>query len=304
MSNFILVSIVTFIIIISLSSIGGMLTEKSGVVNLSIEGFMTVGAVIYALMTHSVSSFQNNWAYQWLSIPIAGLATAAFSIIYSTATVKLKANQTIAGIALNTLSLVLAIFIIKIFGDKLKLNDQIWSVTDNDRKFNSIFNLPLFLGVPIIAIFILWLAYTKFGKKIRAVGENPHAAASLGINVQNTRIIAITISSFIVGMAGAMFAQKLSGFFYGSVQGVGFLAVAIVIFGQWKPLLILGGAIMFGTLYGLAQNALLIPSFSNVAPQEILNMIPYIVSLVVLIFTSKKSRAPKAIGIPYVNQGR
>lgn len=305
MGSLVFVAIITFIIIIALAAIGGMLTEKAGVTNLSIEGFMTIGAIAYALLTHMTPKFGGHWGYQWITMPLAGLITAAFSLIYSLATVKLRANQTIAGIALNTLAISLSMFLIKVRGDnRLNLNLQIWSVTEDKLKLASVFNIALFIGVPIIVLFILWLGYSKYGKRIRAVGENPSAAASLGINVLVTRTVAITISAFIVGIAGAMFAQKIDQFYRGSVQGIGFLAVAIVIFGQWKPLLILGGAVLFGALYGIAQNAVLITGLSTIAPQEIINMIPYIVSLIVLIFTSKNSKAPKAIGIPYVNQGR
>lgn len=308
MSSLVIASILSFIIIISIASVGGMITEKSGVVNLSIEGFMTIGAVVYAILTSQIDTFNNRWGFQWITMPLAGFVTALFSIIYSLSTVKLRANQTIAGIALNTLALTLSIFIVKFLskdGGSLALNTRLWAVTKGDREPGMIFNIAFFMGITIIVFMVLWLGYTKFGKKIKAVGENPSAAASLGINVENTRIIAITISAFFVGIAGALFAQALTGFFYGSVQGIGFIAVAIVIFGQWKPLLIIGGAIIFGTLYGISNNIQLIPALGKLGSyKEIIDMVPYLVSLTILIFTSKKSRAPKAIGIPYVNQGR
>ncbi len=296
--------IISTIAILGIAAIGGMITEKSGVINLSIEAFMTIGAITFASII-SMNSLRDVLSYQWLIIPISGLATSAFAIFYIVITVNLKANQTIAGIALNALALAISLFLVKFQGrSAIELQNNLWTLGKNIEDPLWILNIALFLGVPIMAFVLIFLRYTKIGKKIRACGENPHAAASLGIKVERVQTLAILISAFISGIAGALYAQNISRFFYGSVQGVGFLAVALVIFGQWKPIGIIGGAILFGSIYGIMNNSLLIPGLDQLGNTDLLKTIPYALSIAVLIFTSKNSRAPKYLGKPYYNQGR
>lgn len=303
------VTIIGFIIILSLASIGGMITEKSGVVNLSIEAFMVIGAVSYSLLARKFgepTNYSNYWM-QWILMPIAGLITALFSIIYSYTTVKLKANQTIVGIAFNALTIAISYFLIKNFNDNrnnIKIYDTLWGFSKYSNEAGSFFNIALLLGIPIVGLLFVFLNKTKLGKTIKAVGENPHASASLGINVDRTRVIAIAISAFVVGISGALFAQRSSGFFFGGVYGFGFLAVSLVIFGQWKPSIILAGSVLFGITYGMTTQINIIPFLAKIESREIIYALPYAISLSVLIFTSKKSRAPKALGVPYINAGR
>ena len=136
-------------------------------------------------------------------------------------------------------------------------------------------------------------------KKLKACGEQPQAAASMGIKVERTQMMAVIFSSTISGVAGAFFAQGNSGYFRGSTQGIGFLAVAIVIFGQWRPLYIIAGAVLFGALYAVVDQSVLIPGLNKFEHKEILQIFPYLISLIVLVFTQKKSKAPKALGVPY-----
>lgn len=296
--------IITTIMILGIAAIGGMITEKSGIVNLSIEAFMTIGAITFASLV-SLNSLRSMLEYQWLIIPLSGLATSAFAIIYIVVTVKLKANQMIAGIALNSLALAISLFLVKFQGrSEIEMQLHLWTIGKNINQISWIFNIALFMGIPLLAFVVLFLGYTKFGKKIRACGENPHAAASLGINVELIQTVAILISAFISGVAGALYVQNISQYFYGNVQGIGFLAVALVIFGQWKPLWIIGGAIIFGSIYSIMNNAVSIPGLNQLGNTDLLKIIPYALSITVLIFTSKKSQAPKYLGKPYYHQGR
>ena len=300
-------TILSMIVILGLASMSGMFTEKAGIVNLSIEGFMTMGAISYSFIAaiFRESSFANQF---WI-MPVAGLATTVFGALYALVTIRFKANQTIAGIALNALALAISIFIIKSdlnptdSKTKLAIFTFWWSLGENNASIGWIFNIVLFIGVPSILFLFIYLNKTKGGKMIKAAGENPHAIASLGQNVSMVQFKAIMISSFFSGIAGAMFAQRGSVFF-GSTQGIGFLAVAIVIFGQWKPSLIILGALLFGGLYGISNTYQQIPWMASWAKQELVDLVPFAISLTVLIFTSKNSRAPKSIGIPYENSGR
>lgn len=302
-------AIITMIIILGLAAVGGSISERAGVVNLSIEGFMTIGAISYAIVAGG-ANFIDNRMSQWFLIPLAGVVAAVVAMIYSFIVVKLKANQTIAGMAFNTLALAISIFLIHSNmnpagpRDNIEIQQSIWSLSETNDKIGWIFNIAVFMGAPLVALTVIFLNFTRQGKRIKSVGEQPHAAASLGIKVERTQIIAITISGFLAGIAGAMFAQFNGMYFSGSTQGIGFLAVALVVFGQWRPMFIIGGAILFGGAYGIVMQYVLIPGLNTLGHQEILQMIPFALSLVVLIFTSRRSKAPKALGIPYENAGR
>ena len=161
----------------------------------------------------------------------------------------------------------------------------------------------------MIALFILLsivLYKTKFGLRLRACGENPHAAASVGINVYKIRYISTFISGALGGMGGYVYiATVTSGASNGTVAGMGFLALAIMIFGNWKPSGIAIGALLFGLLKSISVTYLNIDFLKQLdLPMYFYNMMPYVAVLVVLAFTSKNSRAPKAEGIPYDSRGR
>ncbi|CAM9110224.1 ABC transporter permease [Mycoplasma marinum] len=303
-------TIITMIIILALAAVGGSISERSGIINLSIEGFMTIGAIIYALMASNPSIISNRANQFWI-IPIAGLATAGFATLYAFVTVKLKANQTIAGIALNILALAIAVYIIHSnlnpggVQDKIQIQSALWTLGDGSRTNSlSLFNISIIIGIPVIVMVIILLNKTKFGIKLKTCGEQPDAATSLGMKVERIQFISVMIAGGISGMAGALFIQMQGSYFYGSTQGVGFLAVALVIFGQWRPSIILLGAIIFGGLYGMVSARELIPGLDNMDNPELLNTLPYLASLFVLIFTQRNSKAPKALGIPYENTGR
>lgn len=297
------------IIILALAAVGGSISERAGVVNLSIEGFMTIGAISYAIVAGG-SNFINDKTSQWFIMPIAGVVAGCVALIYAMIVVKFKANQTIAGIAFNTLALALSIYLIHSnanpqgASDKLQIQKSLWALAETKQSVGWIFNIAVFMGIPLIALTVVFLNFTKQGKRMKSVGEQPHAAASLGIKVERTQIIAVTLSGVLAGIAGAMFAQFNSGYFYGSTQGIGFLAVALVVFGQWRPTIIIAGAIIFGGAYGIVDQYLLVPGLNSFGHKELLQMIPFALSLIVLIFTSRRSKAPKALGIPYENAGR
>ncbi len=302
-------TVITMIIVLAVAAVGGSISERTGIINLSIEGFMTIGAISYSLVAAS-KTFVGNTANQFWMMPIAMVFAGLFALIYGFVTVKLKANQTIAGIALNILALALSVFLIHSnvnpagIDVKVQIQESLFAFSPDKSNVGSIFNIGLFLGIPTIILVVVMLNFTKFGTRLKACGEQPHAAASLGIKVERTQLLGVMIAGAVAGLAGAIFVQMKGKYFYGSTQGIGFLAVALVIFGQWRPSIIIGGAIMFGILYGVIETKEAVPGLSSISNPMLLNTIPYAFSLVVLVFTQKKSKAPKALGIPYMNQGR
>ena len=258
---------------------------------------------------------------------IASAAGALFSLLLSFSAIKLKADQTIGGTALNMIAPALSLFIIKLtfHKDELEMARSMGSdgqyhdfgyVILNDKlgSVGSVFFDKMYISTYIaIAVFIILsiLIYkTKYGLRLRACGEHPQAADSVGINVCRMRYIGTTVSGALAGLGGYIYiATVANGTASGAVAGMGFLALAIMIFGNWKPLGIAFGALLFGFLkcLGVIYDQIFLTIGGEKVyflkdlnmPMYFYNIIPYIAVLVVLAFTSKKSRAPKAEGIPY-----
>ena len=297
-----------------LVALGGMFSERSGVVNIALEGIMLFGAFFGCLTVHFIGGTSiNPQIILLLSMLIAALAGIVYSMLLSFAAVNMKADQTISGTALNMfIPAVILLF------SKMKFNSD--GIT-NDVNFyiNQVPGLskipligPLFFQKTYITVYIgillLIVAYiifykTRFGLRLRACGEHPHAADSVGINVYLMRHSGVAISGFLGGIGGFFYSVGImDGNVNGhtGVAGFGFLALAVMIFGQWKPLQIFFAALFFAFLRTLAYSVALIPFLNNLKiDQTFYKMLPYVATMLVLIFTSKKSRAPKAEGIPY-----
>lgn len=320
-----------FTIPLLIVALAGMYAERSGIINIALDGIMIFGSFVGALAAfyfRKIPFFvDNNQLTFILSMIIAAAAGALFSLLLSFSAIKLKADQTIGGTALNMLAPAVALFIIKVVYQKDMLEME--RAVDSTGKYNDfsyvILNddLPDFLKVffdkayisTFIAagLFILLsvLIYkTKTGLRLRSCGEHPQAAASVGIDVNKMRYLGTTISGALAGLGGYIYiATVANGTASGAVAGMGFLALAIMIFGNWKPLGIALGALLFGFLkcLGVIYTQLSV----NINGEEVhfleklnlpmyfYNLIPYVAVLVVLAFTSKRSRAPKAEGIPY-----
>ena len=295
-------------------ALGGVFAERSGVINLALEGEMIFGAFMGAIFVYLL---QKNGV--WLDKPqltficalaVAALSGAIYSMLLSLSAIKLKSDQTIGGTALN----MLAPAIVNTFGLVFFLQEKI-NMPYTFKGYAIInSNLPGFLRIffdkaylstyVVIFIFVLlsiWLYKSKVGTHLRACGEHPQAADSVGINVAKMRYLGTTISGALAGLGGyAYIATVANGTAEATIGGMGFLALAIMIFGNWNPIGIVIGALMFGFLKCIGAVASSIPLLANIGlPPYFYNIVPYVVVLVVLVLFRKKSGCPKAEGIPY-----
>ena len=297
--------------VLMLVALGGMFSERSGVINIALEGIMVVGGLMGVVAINIMNALG---APVFLGILVTMIASALAGLVYSSllafSAINLKADQTIGGTALNLLATALATVIAK----RINGSDspKIVYSTNSNALFNSShfsFNIgPLtlnwFLLVTVIALAAAWfiLYRSRFGMRLMACGEHPQAADSVGINVYKMRWAGVLMSGLLGGIGGMAYIVPAVGEwnFEMGVAGMGFLALAVMIFGQWKPLNIAGAALFFAVFRAMA-NIFDSIAFLNAMnwPKEIYNMMPFIASMVVLAFTSKSSRAPKAEGIPY-----
>ncbi|MBQ1705366.1 MAG: ABC transporter permease [Clostridia bacterium] len=320
-------------------ALAGVFSERSGVINLALEGIMIFGAFIgvtFVRILQAAGLFQaaqqaGNWlalqGYLLLTLLVAAVLGAVFSLLLAFAAINLKADQTIGGTALNLLAPALVLFLVRIIAKQNTLlllsgDSATWFMIKKtmlgfdknaelgffgETFLNKVY-LTTYICILIFVILSVILYKTRFGLRLRACGENPQAADSLGINVKKMRYAGVTISGALAGMGGAVFAVTTANCSAsGEVAGFGFLALAVMIFGNWKPLNIAGGALLFGLFkcIAAAYSTLDINGDGVYRLAELgLNanfyrLLPYIITLLVLAFTSKKSRAPKAEGIPY-----
>ena len=297
--------------VLTLVGLGGMFAERSGVINIALEGIMIVGGLMGVVMINALNDAGVSvWLGILFSILGAGVAGAIYSSLLAISAVNLKADQTIGGTALNLLASALAIVVAKrINGNdspRIVYNQNHNEVLNNlDFSFNvGPLTINWFVIVTIIVVILAWfiLYRTRFGMRLMACGEHPQAADSLGINVYKMRWSGVLISGFLGGMGGMAYIVPAVGDwnFEAGVAGMGFLALAVMIFGQWKPLNIAAAALFFA-IFRAMSNIFDSIGFLNALhwPKEIYNMMPFVASMIVLAFTSKKSRAPKAEGIPY-----
>ena len=298
-----------FASVLLLVALGGCFAEHSGVINLGLEGIMVIGALGGALMMRYAPAGIPAFALILLVL----LCAIGFGLLYSSllavAAINFKADQTIVGTALNMLGTAAATVIVKAINTAANPDDVSSTIQYVNQKKAFIVNIGSFQfnWFMVIAVIALIIAYvtlykTKFGLRMMACGEHPQAAASVGINVNKMRWAGVLISGVYGGLGGICYilAGVSEWKFENGVAGFGFLALAVMIFGQWKPQRIALAALLFGLFRALSN---VYTGFDLLAalniPGTVYNMMPYIVSLVVLAFTSKSSRAPKAEGIPY-----
>ena len=297
--------------VLALVALGGMFAERSGVINIALEGIMVVGGLMGVVMINIMNAAGVPVFLGLLAAILAsGLAGLVYSSLLAFSAINLKADQTIGGTALNLLATAVAMVIAKrINGNdspKISYNSNTNAVLNN---LHFSFNIgPLtvnwFIVVTLIALAAAWfiLYRTRFGMRLMACGEHPQAADSVGINVYKMRWAGVLMSGILGGIGGMAYIVPAVGDwnFEMGVAGMGFLALAVMIFGQWKPLNIAGAALFFAVFRAMANIFDSIPFLASLGwPKEVYNMMPFIASMVVLAFTSKKSRAPKAEGIPY-----
>lgn len=312
---------ILFAVPLLLVAMGGMFSERSGIINIALEGIMIVGALCSCLtllgLDRSGFGKSNPQLGMFIAILIAGISGAVYALLLAFASINLRADQTIGGTALNMLAPAFAIVLtwavqgqgqttiliptwIRItqstFGIEVKENFI------QNLLFKSCYLTTFVTIILFIAAYVL-LYKTRFGLRLRSCGEHPQAADSVGINVFKMRYAGVIISGFLGGIGGLAFTVAAGSGFQSSVAGYGFLALAVMIFGNWKPFGILGASLFFAlfkVIGSYSDSIPFLPSFSNIKSSEyIYLMLPYVVTMIVLVLTSKKSRAPKAEGIPY-----
>ena len=294
--------------VLILVALGGCFSERSGVINLGLEGIMVMGALGGALTMKYMAGLPGI-VIVLTTILISALFGLIYSLLLAVACINFKADQTIVGTALNLLGTALATVIVKAVNTAANPDDVSSNVQYIAAKKSLIvnfggfeFNWFMLLAFVLLVTAYVLLYKTRFGLRLMACGEHPQAADSVGINVYKMRYAGVMISGVLGGLGGIVYitAGVSEWKFENGVAGFGFLALAVMIFGQWKPLRIALAALLFGMFRALSNvysgfdflTALNIPS-------TVYNMMPYIISLLVLTFTSKNSKAPKAEGIPY-----
>ena len=320
-------------------ALAGVFAERSGIINLALEGIMIFGAFIGVLFVRSMQDFEiftnavraGDWltlqGLEILTMLVAAAMGAIFSLLLSFASINLKANQTIGGTALNLMAPALVLFLVRVLANQntlqmatgdaaswFMIKKSTFGIKKNvdigflGETFIHKVYLATYICIILFIILSIILYKTRFGLRLRACGENPQAADSLGINVYKMRYAGTTISGALAGMGGFVYSLTTANCTAnGDVAGFGFLALAVMIFGNWKPGNIAAASLLFGLFKCVAA------AYSSIdingdgvfllaqlgISSHLYRMLPYLVTLAVLAFTSKKSRAPKAEGIPY-----
>ena len=320
-------------------ALAGVFAERSGIINLALEGIMIFGAFVGVWFVRAMQDFDvfqeaarsGDWltlqGLELLAMLAAAVMGAIFSLLLSFASIHLKADQTIGGTALNMMAPALVLFLVRILANQNTLQMQSgdaasWfmikkSTLGIDKSADLGFlgetllhkvYLATYVCILLFVVLSILLYTTRFGLRLRACGENPQAADSLGINVYRMRYAGTTISGALAGMGGFVYSLTTANCTSnGDVAGFGFLALAVMIFGNWKPLNIALASLLFGLFKCVAAaystldingDGIFLLKDLGIST-HLYRMLPYLVTLIVLAFTSKKSRAPKAEGIPY-----
>ena len=299
-----------FTIPLMIVALGGMFSERSGVVNIALEGIMTMGAFTGILFLNMTGGKMGGQIQLALAILISTATGAAFAFFHAYASINMKANQTISGTALNMFAPAFAIFVARVIQgvQQIQFNNtfRIESVPVLGKipflgplLFQNTY-ITTYLGILILIASTLVLYRTRFGLRLRSCGEHPQAADAAGINVYRMQYAGVLISGVLGGLGGLVFVVPTSTNFNADVAGYGFLALAVLIFGQWKPVRIMWASLFFGLMKAVAAAYSGIPFLAATGiPSYVYKMIPYLATLIVLIFTSRNSQAPRASGVPY-----
>ncbi len=298
---------ISYTIPLLITALGALYCERSGIVNIGLDGLMIVGSFAGAL---TVSKLQANGVpgALWIGLLVAVLIGVLFSLLHAFASINLNAEQVISGTAINMIAGALTVFLARNITGSGNIRITNGFIPKDIPILSDIPVIgPLFftktyattwlvLLILVISIFILYK--TSFGLRLRSCGEHPQASAAAGISVFKMRYIGVMISGGMSALGGAIILVTYSGEFNGSVAGLGFLALAALIFGQWRPLGILGATFFFGFASTIANVSQAIPSLAQI-PGVVLKTFPYIVTLIALVIFSKSSQAPKAAGEPF-----
>ena len=295
---------IAYTIPLLMTALGGLYSERSGVTNLGLEGLMLVGYFASALTIRLTEQTLQASALP-LGLLAGVLAGALFSMLHAFASINLKADQVISGTAINMLASALTVYLARTIAGSGNVRIMLGIVRKDIPGLSKIPGIgTLFFTqsywstwVALIVWGASWflLYKTSFGLRLRACGEHPSAVASAGVNVYGMRYFGVGMSGALAGLGGSIILITYSGEFNGTVAGLGFLSIAALIFGQWKPLGILGATFFFGTATTIANVSQVIPQL-GVVPPVIFKVFPYVVTLLALVVFSKRSAAPKAAG--------
>ncbi len=303
--------LLAYVSVLTITALGGMFSEKSGTVALSLEGCMTFGAFSAGIVMYLLPSSVPDGISALIVIVVALVSAGLYSLLLAVASITFKANQTLIGTALNILSTALAVVLIKQVTktDALPVGNSRLNFT----RFYEIFNVNLFgvqgvrfnwliiIVLVLIPIIYIIIYKSKYGLRLSSCGENPSSADSLGINVNRTRYIGVLISGLLAGLGGLLLITMNAEWeFANGANGFGFLALAVLIFSQWKTIYIFLGAFVFSIFKTISVVYPSIDFLANLGISSYFYLaLPYVVCLIVLVFTSRKNVGPKALGEPY-----
>jgi simple sugar transport system permease protein len=296
------------------TALGGNFSERSGIVNIGLEGLMVIGAFT-AIVSNLALDEALGGLTPWVSLLIAMVIGGALSLLHAVASITFRADQTVSGVAINLLAVGLTLFLVKLFYGK--------GQTDIIQNGFSKVDIPVLSDIPvigelffsntyytsyvaIIVAFIAWFVMfkTPFGLRLRAVGEHPMAADTMGINVTKMRYLGVIISGALAGVGGGVYAQSItSDFGHATISGQGFMALAALIFGKWHPLGAMGAALFFGFAQSLSIIGSNLPLLENI-PNVYLLIAPYVLTILALTGFIGRAEGPKALGTPYIKGNR
>ncbi|MEK4030132.1 MULTISPECIES: ABC transporter permease [Bacillaceae] len=296
------------------TALGGVFSERSGVVNIGLEGLMIIGAFT-AIVFNLTFASTFGAATPWVALIAAMIVGGLLSLLHALASITFRADQVVSGVAINFLALGVSLFLVKMLYDKgqtdiIKFNFKkvdIPVLSDIPVIGRLIFSNISYPAIVAIALaFVSWyvLFKTPFGLRLRAVGEHPMAADTMGVNVTKMRYIAVFISGLLGGLGGGVYAQSISlDFSHATITGQGFMALAAMIFGKWHPLGAMGAAIFFGFAQSLSIVGSSIPFLEDI-PAVYLLIAPYVLTILALAGFIGRADAPKASGTPYIKGSR
>jgi simple sugar transport system permease protein len=296
------------------TALGGVFSERSGVINIGLEGLMVIGAFTGIVFNLMYADILGAWT-PWLSVLVAMIAALLFSALHAVASITFRADQTVSGVAINLLAVGLTLFLVKKIYDK----GQTDIITETFPRID----IPLLSDIPIIgpilfsngyyiaylaiivAIFVWYIIFkTPFGLRLRSVGEHPMAADTMGVNVTKIRYQAVLLSGAFAGIGGAIHATLFANdFSHTTINGQGFMAIAAMIFGKWNPLGAMGAALFFGLAQSLSIVGSSLPFIKDI-PSVFLLIMPYILTIIALTGFIGRADAPKASGQAYIKGKR
>lgn len=292
------------------TALGGTFSERSGVVNIGLEGIMVMGAFSAAVFNLEFAA-QFGEMTPWIGLLVGGVIGCLFSILHAVSTIHFRADHIISGTVLNLAAPGLAVFLVRATYGAAQtgplsrpLPSQTFPILSDIPVIGPIFfrgaSGPAYLGILVAIICWFIIFKTRFGLRLRSVGEHPHAAETVGINVYLMKYYGVLISGFLGGIGGAIQSQAIHNEFgILTVTGQGFMAMAAMIFGKWNPLGAMGAAIFFGFAQSLARTGNYIPIIQDI-PSVWLNIAPYLLTILVLVIFIGKSEAPNDLGNTFV----